>query len=73
MIVHLLFIIFLNIIINKLYMSQTSDNNKRNNEEYVASIFPNAAFDGCIVVYGAMYIARILNYSGYHYCPVKVD
>ena len=29
MIVHLLFIIFLNIIINKLYMSQTSDNNKR--------------------------------------------
>lgn len=29
MIVHLLFIIFLNIIINKLYMSQTTDNNKR--------------------------------------------
>lgn len=29
MTVHLLFIIFLNIIINKLYMSQTSDNNER--------------------------------------------
>lgn len=31
-----------------------------NSKEYLASIFPNAVLDGCIVVYEAMYIARLL-------------
>ena len=31
-----------------------------NSEEYVASLFSNAVLDGCIVVYEAMYIERML-------------
>lgn len=30
--------------------------------EYFASLFSNAVLDGCIVVYEAMYIARMLKY-----------
>lgn len=39
-------------------MSQTSENS----EEYVASAFSNTVLDGCIVVYEAMYIARMLKW-----------
>lgn len=40
-------------------MSQTSDNNKRIAKNTLLLLFSNAVLDGCIVVYGAMYIVRM--------------
>ena len=41
-------------------MSNPISDNKVNSKEYLASIFPNAVLDGCIVVYEAMFIAWML-------------
>lgn len=40
-------------------MSQTSDNNNRNAKNTLL-LYLDAVLDGCIVVYEAMYIARML-------------
>lgn len=41
-------------------MPNPISDNKVNNKEYLASIFSNAVLDGCIVVYEAIFIARML-------------
>ena len=41
-------------------MSQTSDNNNRIAKNTLLLYFSNVVLDDCIVVYEAMYIARML-------------